>query len=131
MIGAHDLDRFRTSYGDTSEPIEDALSRGEDDLTSFRTGIESSYKSEYAETEKLVGSELAQVLSKSIQNVVNVANESIAQEQDAMSERMRQLEVAADVRVHNDAAVAKLALTKAEQAMTQEHAREMTRVGDL
>ena len=64
MLGAHDLDRCRTSYGDTSEPIEAALNRimGEDDLNSFRTGIESAYKSEYAETEKLLRSELAQVL---------------------------------------------------------------------
>ena len=48
-----------------------------------------------------------------------------------MNEKMKQLEAAAVVRVQNDVTAAKLALTQAEQAMPQEHAREMKRVVDL
>ena len=78
VIGARDIDRFRTSCGDTSEPLEETLGRimGEEYFNSFTTGIESAYKSEFAKTEKLLRSELAQAFSNSIQNVVNIANEN-------------------------------------------------------
>ena len=46
LVRRHDLERFRTSYGEAGGSIEVALSRiiGEDDLGTFMTGLESAYE---------------------------------------------------------------------------------------
>ena len=57
-IEERDLDRSRTSFGgSSSEPIEEALSRiiCDDGFSSFKTGVDSVYKMEFAEREKLSG----------------------------------------------------------------------------
>ena len=97
-IDARDLYRSRTSSGDSSEPIEEALSRiVDDDFNSFTTYIEFAYKAEFAETEKTLRSELAEALAKSTLDVVNIANNNITQQQKAMAEKLRRLESAAEV----------------------------------
>ena len=57
-IEERDLDRSRTSFGGSnSEPIEEVLSRiiCDDGFNSFKTGVDSVYKMEFAEREKALG----------------------------------------------------------------------------
>ena len=103
----------------------------EDDLDTFRTGLESAYETKYADAERILRAELEQVIVLSNPNAVNLANASIDQEQAAMGERMRQFAAATEVRVSSEGAVARTAVIKAEIAMTKEHAKEMKRVLDL
>ena len=123
VLGFHDNDRSRTSRGDTSETFEVALSRimDEEDLNSFKTGIEFTCKSEFVERDALLRSELAQVVSVSNQKVVDLANENILQQQTAMSNKIAKLEAAAENLVQSEAAVARSALHNAEQKMSQEN----------
>ena len=123
VLGFHDNDRSRTSRGDTSETLEVALSRimDEEDFNSFKTGIEFTCKSEFVERDALLRSELAQVVSVSNQKVVDLANENILQQQTAMSNKIAQLEAAAENLVQSEAAVARSALHNAEQKMSQEN----------
>ena len=100
-------------------------------VNSFRRGIEFAYKSEFAETEKLLRSELAEALAKSTLDVMSIAKNNILQQQRAMAEKLKQLESAAEVRVQSDAVAARLALANAEQIMFQENAKELRRVVDL
>ena len=73
-IDARDLDRSRTSFGNPSEPIEEALSRIVDgDFNFLRTDIEFAYKAEFAETEKTLMSELAEALAKSTLDSAKIA----------------------------------------------------------
>ena len=66
---------------------------GEDDFKSFRTGIESAYKTEFAETETIIRSELVEALAKSTLDVMSTANDNILQQQRAMLEKSKQVEI--------------------------------------
>ena len=86
-IDARDLDRSRTSFGDPSEPTNEALRRIVDgDFHSLRTDREYAYKAGCAEKEKILRSELAEVLAKSTLDGVNIANNDIAHQQNVMAE---------------------------------------------
>ena len=91
LVGWHDFERLGTSYGDADETIEVTLSRiiGEDDLASFRTGLDSTCDNKYADEERIVRTELEQAIVLSIQTVVDLAIASMDQEQLAMEERMK------------------------------------------
>ena len=92
MVGWHDLERFRTRYGDADESIEVALSRiiGEENLDTFRTGLEPAYETKHADAERILRAELEQAIVLSIQNVVRLARATVDEEQAAMGERTRQ-----------------------------------------
>ena len=93
----------------------------EEDFKSFKTDIDSVSKTEFMEREAILKSELAQVLSVSNQNAVDLANENILQQQAVMSNKIAQLEAAAKGRVQREVAAAKSALVNAEQKMFQEN----------
>ena len=94
----------------------------EDDFKSFKTDIDSDRKAHFIEREAILKSELAQVVSTSNQKAIDFANESILQQQAVMSNKIAQLEAAAEGRVQREAAAAKSALLHAEQKMSQENA---------
>ena len=115
-IEERDLDRSRTSFGgSSSEPIEEALGRiiGDDGFNSFKTGVDSVNKTEFAEREKALRSGLAEALAKSTLDVMSIAKENIMQQQRAMAEALKQLEDTAEVRVQSDTAVARMGLANA------------------
>ena len=93
----------------------------EEDFKSFKTDIDSVSKAEFMEREAILKSELAQVLSVSNQNVVDFANENILQQQAVMSNKIVQIEAAAEGRVQREAEAAKSALLHAEEKMSQEN----------
>ena len=131
-IDARDFDHSRTSFGDPSEPFEETLSRiVDDDFHSGRTGIESAYKAEFAETEKTLRSELAEAPAKSTLEVVNIANNNITLQQHVMAQELRQLDSAAELGVQSDAVAARMALANAEQIMSHENVKELNRVMEL
>ena len=68
LVGWHEHDRSRTSYGDPEETFEATLSRivVDDDLISFESGFESTYKNKYAETEMIFRTKLERALAVSI-----------------------------------------------------------------
>ena len=111
MLGFHVNDRSRTSRGAVSETIEVA----------FKICIEFTCKSEFAEREALFKSELARVVSVFNQKVGDLANENILRQQSAMSDKIIQLEVAAEIPVQSEAAAARSALYNAQQKMSQEN----------
>ena len=133
LFGWHDFERSRTSYGDADESFEVALSRiiREDDLGTFRTGLESACETRHADAERIFRVELEHAIVLSIQDVVSLANANVDQEHAAMGERMRQFAAATEVRVQSEVAAAQKVFIKAENAMTKEHAKEMKRVVDL
>ena len=107
------LGRSRTSFGgSSSEPIEEALGRiiGDDGFNSFKTGVDSVNKTEFAEREKAPRSGLAEALAKSTLDVISKAKENIMQQQRAMAETLEQLEDTAEIRVQSDTAVARRGL---------------------
>ena len=63
--------------------------------------------------------------------VVDFANENILQQQAVMSNKIAQLEAAAEGRVQREAAAAKLVQASAEQKMSQENKNEVGLVLDL
>ena len=93
----------------------------EEDFKSFKTDIDSVSKAEFMERGTTLKSELAQVISVSNQKVVDFANENILQQQAVMSNKIAQLEAAAEGRVQREAAAAKSALLHAQQKMSQEN----------
>ena len=103
----------------------------EEDFKSFKTDIDSVSKAEFMEREVILKSELAQVISVSNQNVVDFATENILQQQAVMSNKIAQLEAAAEGRVQREAAAAKSALVNAQQKMSQENKKEFGLVLDL
>ena len=128
------MGRSRTSFGgSSSEPIEEALSRiiGDDGFNSFKTGVDSVNKTEFAERAKALRSGLAEALAKSTLDVMSKAKENIMQQERAMAETLEQLEDTAEVRVQSDTAAARMALANAEQVMSQENAKELRRIVDL
>ena len=133
LVGWHEPGRSRTSYGDPDETLLVILSRiiCEDDLVSFKSGLESTYENKYAEAERILRTKLEQALVLSFQNVVALANANIDQEQIAMGERMGQFTAATKVRVQNEVAAAQKAFVKAENVMSREHAKEMKRVVEM
>ena len=110
------LGRSRTSFGgSSSEPIEEALSRiiGDDGFNSFKTGVDSVNKTEFAERAKALRSGLAEALAKSTLDVMSIAKENIMQQQRAMAETLKQVEDTAEVCFHSDTAVARMGLANA------------------